>query len=226
MKRAINIYVEGQGDLVFMCHFIRHRFKIDLEIKEHFLEANSKKDIQLNLSVLDVESGNGGIDNKKINTFLDEINRTVIPLGIDIVLLLDCDTPAHSNPPGGFQYRMNYLNKLKESTKFESFLIPNNSDDGNLESLLDKIISDKGKCFYDCLKKYTTCLSCLPCDKRPKAIKKTSDFNKIRMEWYTFMMMKGNNTNSGSKRDYSEDIWDLNSPSLLPLYEFLKKKLT
>lgn len=229
MNRAINIYVEGQGDLVFMCHFIKHKFEIEFTIDDSYLNGVSKNNspLRLTIAVFDEDSENGGLDSKKITKLLKEINTSVTPLGIESILLIDSDTTDHCNPPGGYQNRNKHFGELSESNSFEYFLIPNNNDDGNLEDLLDKIISDRGKSFYDCLKNYVTCLSCLPCDKKPEEIRKTTDFNKKRMEWYTYMMQgKGNNKNSGSKRDYSKDIWDLDSPSLLSLYEFLKKKLT
>ena len=228
MNREVNIHVEGKGDLVFLCHFIKRRFSFDLKIDNKCLSASSKSNgaLTVNVRIIDTEdNGNGGINNKKISDLIHQIENVDSKLGIETVLLLDTDTPTHTHPRGGVVERTKYLDGLVEISPFDYFLIPNHKDDGNLENLLDQIVCERGKPFYACLKSYIKCLSSLTGDNIPKHILKITDFQKKQMEWYTFMMLDKGGKNTGTERDYSEDIWDLKSEVLDPLYGFLEKKI-
>lgn len=226
-KRVVHIYVEGKGDLIFISHFISKRFNIEFFHKKEGLEANSKTGVPINLKLLVVEPKNGGgIDNRKIKELMNEISSTIEKLGIESILLLDADTDKHKKPPGGFKARTEFLETYKKEVNFDYFLIPNHSENGNLEDLLKAIISENGKPFFECLKKYMLCLQQLPKDKTPRGIMDISDFSKEQMAWYTYMMQGSKNRNTGVERDYSlEEIWDLESESLSPIYTFLKNVL-
>ncbi len=229
MNRVINLYVEGKGDMGFISQFITSRFGIEFDIDFDNLKANSITDspFKLNLRVYDSESGNGGIDGTKIQDLVEEINTVNQPTGIESLLLLDADTDKHKNPIGGCEERKKYLERLKQNENFEYFLIPNHCDDGNLEDLLNSIISEKGTPFYSCLGDYVNGLKGLPEGKIPQGVIEITDFSKTQIEWYTYMMLgKSNQSNkkTGVIRDYLKDeLWDLNSSSLDPLFEFLKK---
>ena len=104
------------------------------------------------------------------------------------------------------------------SAKF--FIMPNNNNDGNLEHLLDQIISEKGANFHGCLSKYITCLSTLNKESIPREILENPDLNKKKLEWYTYMMLGKFGKKENTQNYLNEDLWDLNSNILDPLNLF------
>ncbi len=222
MRKEVNIYVEGRGDLVFLCAFLKKRFDYSFKfINDLNATLIDDENISISVSVFDPDSGHGGIDSRKIRSLIDEIKDTKAPLGIESVILLDSDTPEHENPKGGFSNRKAYLDNLQNHTPFKYFLIPDNSSDGNLEILLEGIIGLSGKPFFECLKNYVACLCKLSESDKPTGVSEISDFKKTQMEWYTYMMLGKKNRLTGANRDYSNELWDLKSLSLDPLYRFL-----
>ena len=218
--REVVIYVEGPGDLILITHLLDFHFQINLKVDDSQLSGDvNENGLKLVVRVFDVDSGNGGIDSRKIRELVEEIKRTNIPLGIKSALIIDTDTPDHSNPKGGFAHRKNYLNDLCDGTDISYFLVPNNQDDGNLETLLDEIVSANGLPYYRCLQGFITCLAILKGEQiPPKLVGK--HWEKTKLEWYAFNMDGSNSRNP--VRNYQDgDLWDLNAISLNPLREFL-----
>lgn len=220
--RIVNIYAEGIGDIIFIGQFITKHFKFKFNYELGRLQAKSeeKDGILLNIRVFDPAGREGGIDKKKITNLINEIRDVNIPTGIESIIIMDTDTSNHRQPPGSFKLRNDHLNHLKNKAHFDHFLIPNNSLDGNLESLLDNIISENGKAFYKCLASYVECLKLLGKDESPPGLEGTTDFDKTRMDWYVYMMGKKDSSTS-SNRDYMlAELWDLESDALNPLKNF------
>ena len=225
--RVVNIYVEGNGGIACTGQCIYKHFNIKFDYEFDRMQASSEESAELNvnLRVLDASGTSGGIDSKKISSLINEISSVNIPRGIESILLIDADTPEHSHPPGGYQQRTEYLNKLRETTEFDFFLIPNNSDDGNLEYLLSQIISEDGLPFYSCLSSYIECLKALDDDTAPQGVQEIADLDKERFGWYVYMM-QGKGKAVESPRDYLQtDYWNLSAPALEPLRSFLEEVL-
>ncbi|MCR9253574.1 MAG: hypothetical protein NXI20_24375 [bacterium] len=224
--RIINIYVEGKGDILFIGQFLEKHFSLNFNYQLNTFEASSiENEPKINIRVLDSSDSNGGIDSKKLRNLLDEIKNVNIPLGIENIILLDADTEDHSNPPGGYSSRSEYLQLMQEEVEFEYFLMPNNQDDGNLENLLHHLISNGGKSFYECLDNYINCLRAIQNETSANGVLEISDFNKQKIEWYVYLM--GGKAMRSSNRNYlDEEFWNLDSEALDPLKSFFLKVFT
>lgn len=230
MKR-VNFHLEGPGEIRFISLLLLKQ--LDLEFvpqgKYGINMSCEKNDLEINLRPYDLANKSGGVNSRRIRDLLLNLKKTSAPLGEKNVLIIDSDTPAHHSPLGGFHGRKKYLLDLKREydVDFEFFLIPNNSDNGNLEDLLDGLVSAEGKEFYSCLKRYTNCLAGLDFAALPRQLKDV-DFTKVRFDWYTHnMSCKVSRKDSGlAVRDYLKDeIWNLESAQLSPLFNFIKAQL-
>lgn len=214
--RQINIYVEGKSDIAFVSHFLKHNYSFEFAFDRTRLVATCCQEVAISILTLKPSSGDGGINRKAITNLIKEITTANIPVGIESIILLDTDTDQHNDPKGGFLNRSEYLNSLIKNEKIKFFLIPNNKDDGNLESLLGDAISKNGKTFYNCLCNYVNCLSKIT-EQRPKGIADIKDFNKTKLDWYTYIML-GKDANHNNYLDV--ELWDLQTASLAPLKAF------
>ena len=222
--KQVNIYVEGKGDMLFLAHFITNHFGVEFEIDAAAITArSSSQSLQIIITAFDGDSKEGGIDQKKISGLIEEILNVNAPLGIQSVIFIDADTPAHKHPQGGFTDRNAYLEKFQATVDFSFFIIPNHSDNGNLEDLLDTIIATNGKPFYECLSRYVTCLENISGPFIPKYVEESKCMKKEKILWYTYMML-GKKTSKSEQQNYLQaDLWDLTSVSLNPLKLFLAK---
>jgi hypothetical protein len=115
----------------------------------------------------------------------------------------------------------NITNKSKElALKFDSiFLFPNNQEKGNLETLLKKSVETGNEKLFDCIEDYVKC--------RDKIGLKNKNHIDEKEKLYIYHgSFKDSGKAKGSEREYlNKDIWDLDSPHLQPLKEFLRKEL-
>ncbi|TCJ17072.1 hypothetical protein EPD60_07105 [Flaviaesturariibacter flavus] len=223
--KQLRIYVEGKGDLIFIGHLIAEQFNINITTDLNKLKGVYSNEVyEIEIHTFSPNTGQGGISNKSLRSLVDTIIKPNNELGLENVLILDTDTPNHKNPAGGYVERKSYLDQLLNGLDVKYFLIPNNSDDGNLESLLTECISDGGKQFYSCLSSYVSCLEQIA-ENKPKGIREIECFDKTKLDWYTYMMLGKVNNKEG--RDYlKQDLWDLDRPCLDKLKEFLNETLS
>ena len=215
--RIIHIYVEGKGDMNFICQFLKKHFEVVFPTAEKDLKiCGTHANYSVDLLTCSRGNGNGGI-NSQILTSLLEQAKINAQAGIESIILIDADTPAHADPKGGFPFRQQFLSEKAADNAIKYFILPDHQSDGNLEDLLDGLISEKGEKFYACLTNYTNCLSSIITENIPKGYANISDFKKAKLEWYSFIMLG----NKKSDRDYTEnDIWNLNAERLNPLKQF------
>ncbi|MCC7318245.1 MAG: hypothetical protein IT219_06895 [Bacteroidales bacterium] len=228
MKKNINIYVEGEGEICFFSILLKHHFDYNLQFQKvgDYTNMIYKSDyFTVNLRPFNLDLVGGGIDGKKIRQVANEIKINIEKKETNI-LIIDADTESHK-PAGGFNNRYKYLEglKLEFGIEFYFFLIPDHNNQGNLETLLENLVSEKGKPFFKCLTNYSSCLAELLKIQVPVELNRVDDFNKKKFEWYIYNMLgtKYANETSLSKRDYTRnELWNLDSDSLLPLLNFLK----
>ena len=129
------------------------------------------------------------------------------------VVLFDADDTDHPTTLSNITKEAERL-----SLKFDSdFLFPDNKTTGNLESLLKSSVAIGNERLFKCIEDYATCKGALNL-KRPRII---DEKEKL---WIYHGSFEESGNAQGSKRNYLDfDIWDLNSLSLNPLKEFLKK---
>ena len=117
------------------------------------------------------------------------------------------------------------LNKIntavqKHAVKFDSvFLFPDNKSKGNLESLLRDSVVKGNEGIFKCIEDYAACKDTLNL-KRPRV---NDEKEKL---WIYHGSFEESGNAHGSKRSYlDQDIWDLNSPILKSLKEYLEQFL-
>lgn len=131
---------------------------------------------------------------------------------------------------GGYESRRKYLEAYKKSLEidFELFLMPNNKEDGNFETLLESIARcDLHPKFFECFDLYEICINTEKnSDGKPK-YKTPNKKGKLHTYITSMPLSKKEKDRIGSGNWLFEDTkyWDLDSDKLKPLIEFLRKKL-
>lgn len=145
--------------------------------------------------------------------------------GINLVIF-DADSPENK---GGYQKRYNYLMRLKTelNIEFELFLFPNNSHDGDLETILENCTNVKHKRLFDCFEAYNRCISNF---KNPDGSNEYSVPNR-KSKIYAYLEsqnLSGKRAKRLKDQDYMFELpefWNLNSEYLDPLKQFLRQYL-
>ena len=97
------------------------------------------------------------------------------------------------------------------------FLMPNDQDSGDLETLLERISVAEHRTLHDCFEEYERCLQ-----TRNEYRSYRIPNNKVRKATiYAYCEALDIETNE-IKRDYCDpQHWDLNAPAIVPLKQFL-----
>ncbi len=130
--------------------------------------------------------------------------------GMKHIAILDTDSD--------FEKRKKYLDQqiLANDLELQYFLIPNNCDTGNVETLILELINSSEKDFFDCFDNYISC------------IKKCNNIlihpgNKEKV--YAFLHSKTDYIKS-KKIDFNDTtIWDSQHPDLLKISNFITTTL-
>ena len=138
--------------------------------------------------------------------------------GIANLVIFDADFPENG---GGFGDRKNEIEdwKTKHGLDFELFLFPNNEVDGELETLLEKIINPQNAAIFSCWDNFEECLTTkTTCTKNPLTI----PAKKSKIYAYMEVLHGESNTEKIKIKDPYRDFtnsqhWDLSVPALEPL---------
>lgn len=207
------IIVEGIADITFLRDYLIH---LNPNFKETYDKKKNKHELKLehdNSQTILIQSTNGytNIKSKKstIKIYTDKSYKTLIIQ----------DTDDKSKSDGGLENRNKYLNELKEELDidFETFLFPNNFDDGDLETLLLKIVEPTN--FHQ----INTCLQeFINAEEELKLgyAKELSDNKGIIFNY--FRAHKGMLNSKEEHRIYESLFWDFNHNSLKELNNFLE----
>ncbi|MFD0837106.1 DUF3226 domain-containing protein [Mariniflexile aquimaris] len=158
-----------------------------------------------------------------------ELSKSIIEKHIDeghtVVLVFDADTVEKK---GGFIKRSEELNYILKKLNFQInfFLFPNNTNDGDFESLLESIASSDRKDIFKCFDAYEACVKSL---NKP-SLNFITPIRKSRIYAYmeTFPeidKLKSKELKAGSNFFDNKSYWDLNSKALEPLNNFLTQYL-
>lgn len=184
------IFVEGSDDKCFLkdySDYLLTRFKKTINFK--IIEVGGNKKLASNTNI------------KKYKDNIEEVEK--------VKIIFDADNDLELA-------KENIKNQLGEELfdKCEIFLIPNNKDKGNLETLMENIA--KEKCVLQCFDNYTECLKTL--QNKNRDIRLPTKKSKIYAYKYSF------GYNNGDK-NYKIDntYFDLDNEYLTPLKEFLLK---
>ena len=185
------IFVEGKHDR----HFVNSM--IELWFPGH--------NINLNIQIC-----NGNIiqkkEKKKVENHFQKGNKTII-------IIFDADTNFGDvqNKINAFQQSLDISNS---DFQLKSYLFPNNQDNGNLETLLERMFHSEHKSILDCFQKYETCL-----EAQNKGYTNPTQKSKI------YAYLEAQNQVKEEKRDYKNEkknSWNLEHKDLMKFKEFLE----
>lgn len=193
------ILVEGVADEVFMEAYIK---KIGLE--------------QYPITIKRCE----GYTNLQTSAYINELQKNIDKGGKNLVVF-DADNDCES--------RRKELMDIRTKVDFELFLLPNDSDPGALENLLEKIINPDNQCILDCWNNYEKELSkCRIPWKNPQTPTTPAYKTKIYgyLEALTGTTKEEKKKIKEKERDYlNRNLWNLDSEALNPLKIFLLKHI-
>lgn len=146
----------------------------------------------------------GGVS--KLASVANEIHKSHNE-GSRIAVLLDADSDV--------EHRRDELTKeiARLSLPIEqAFLLPDDTREGDLETLLEQLAPASHRAVYDCLDEYEACLRSLDSQY-------TTPNRKARV--YAYCEAVGSNT--GADKNYDDSThWDRSAPGLEPLRQFLR----
>lgn len=196
----VKIFVKGKEDKLFI---------------EKYLEFLSKNN---SLQKYIVENVGGWTKIRDLSQRFEENSDS----GGTNLVVFDADTIAKG---GGFQVRSQEINSIavEYNISFELFLFPDNSSEGDFESLLESIINKNHRCLLDCFEGYENCLS------REKDNKGNNRYNsplrKSKIYSYVDAFPKSKRDKEKFKKgDYFFDkveYWDMTSNGANSLKDFL-----
>ena len=184
-----DVFVEGPSDKVFLQCLLKN-----MEIS------------RVHTSVI-----GGGVSH--LHKVKNEIQRSH-DNGKWIAIVLDADCHPQSR-------RIEFLNERDKLnltiTDNHCFLLPNNHDQGDLETLLEQISVREHRTLHDCFEEYERCMQ-----TRNELRSYHIPNNKVRKaKIYAYGDALGIETNE-NKRDYCDSrYWDLNASAVEPLKQFL-----
>lgn len=176
----------------------------DVRFLQDFIEFHFRKKIERNLFIeIGGKSETIHLSQTKIQTSTDAGKLNII--------IFDADDNDYQSTLANVKAKERDL-----SLKFDKiFLFPDNNSKGNLESLLKSSVTKGNEELFDCIEAYAICKAALNL-KNPRSI---DEKEKIRIYQGSFVEP---NRVKGSERSYLDNnIWDLNSPMLIPLKKFL-----
>jgi len=197
----VRIFVEGKDDKNF----------ISFVISYFFSAVNSPEIIHI--------GGYTNLPKQKV-----KFHETTDQGGINLVIF---DADSENTTYGGFNKKMNYLIQQKAELKieFETFLFPNNQDNGTLETLLLKLVNPEHQRVLNCFDEYQKCLERFNSDANP--VYKMPDLKaKIYALIDAFSVSWAEDEKRKKHGSYDDQrIWNLNQEAVNPLKDFLLKHL-
>jgi len=212
------IIVEGIADLIFLKDYLMFSDNT-CSIALNAIKKNKFPNIKLETKTKEIKILIGG--GCTVFSTIGQHIQEHIDDGFQLLVIQDADDSTKSY--GGLTARVEYLETIKKElgVDFKTFLFPNNSDDGDLETLLLQIANTKKfTASNSCYSQYIQCVSEISekkfCDELRD--KKAHVFNYFRT-YYGMKCAKEEN------REYCETYWDFNHPSLSSFQNFFNQHL-
>lgn len=177
---------EGKHDARFLEDIITHHFNKTKGIHYSFYEL-------------------GGITNLRNTGKITRLKETAATKNLLVIVDADKNFSAA-------QQSLNDIIKNQFSNNVAGFLMPNNKDNGNLESLLFNIVDEKLKPFFSCFDTFQQCLN-------EANVGFTPYDDKARIN--ALLSALQDDPIGAKDRVYTKPHWDLDHPYLKPLVDFL-----
>jgi len=195
MAGSIKIFVEGEADEKFISDYISYLYEIDI----------SEDVIKL-----------GGWEGIKDGGMINQFKKNTDNLGTNLIII-DADSDVEER-------RLTIRSIIdKNEITASLFLLPNNAEEGDLETLLERIINGHNSQIFDCWEKYEYCLSEINIEGRVKPLTIPAKKSKI----YSYIEALVDDSNAQKKlikdpnRNYKNtEHWNLESDSLSDLHGF------
>jgi len=207
------IFVEGKADATFIRDYLCFLYP-DFEIIKDNQKEKELKNLRNSIKIV-VAGGYTAIQ-KNLNTKFEEIQD----FKYKILVIQDADNSIKDPNNGGIELRLRYLNLIKNDLKinFEIFLFPDNENDGDLETLLLKIVNkEQFNKSYDCYKKYSDCVKEI--SQKEFGDELLEDKNVVFNYFRTY---NGMENAKEENRKYSDEYWRFTSKKLNPLKTFFE----
>lgn len=206
----INIYVEGKPDIPLIEGIIKNKFP--RTAVEYSIEST------------------GGYTN--ISKFVNPSQENRDDDGINLVIF-DADSSIY--PDGGIDKRKAYIS-AQNSFIDDVFLFPNNSDDGDLEILLERIVNPTHQQVVDSFNQYQEDIGSKVFTNTPVVQNYEVPAQKAKIYSYADIL-QASFKKQGTKANIDKlnlsvyclpdkDFWDFDSEDLQPLIDFLAKYFT
>lgn len=204
----INIYVEGKPD-------------------ERLIEGIIKNKFPTTTAAYKIVT-TGGYTNIKKHTILSEENRD--NEGINLVVF---DADSSTQPDGGVLKRKEYITAQNIFVD-DVFLFPNNTDDGDIEILLEQIVNPNHQQIINSFNRFQEDIGSKDFTTTPDVCKYIVPAQKSKIFAYADILKNSYAEHKNSAKNISlldtrvyclpdTDFWDLESEALLPLIQFLQK---
>ena len=197
---AIKIFVEGIADKKFISDYILSVYGQNINTDIISTEGWA--------TIKSIEKGEMYRTQMMKNTDDDGIN----------LIIFDADN--------NFTERLTEINTWKGlyGVEFNSFLWPNHSDSGDLETVLENVINPNNQLIFECWEGYENCLQGQIIEGRDTPL--TIPARKTKIYGYLEALHGESKTQKEmlkeQKRNYQKtEYWDLNSEYLMPLRGFL-----
>ena len=179
------IFVEGKEDLFFLKYYLSHIEKDSLSI------------------ALRQAGGKDRIVKEYIRQLIGELEREHgHELEIKIIIVFD----ANENTKEEISSKLRGL-------KYKLFLFPDNSSEGNIEDLLEKIILPNKQDIFECFEAYKKCLT-----------EKNKDYQLPDKKAKIYSYKEALGAKHGEEQ-FKPEHWNFDSPALDPLKNFLLENL-
>ena len=224
--KTVNVLLEGDKDVYFLREFILQRFPCFLREENsipHRLAKEPAEMIDEQHRVKVILYKMGGF--RKVVSHADLLlPKADVRENFSAAVVFDSDYPA-SGDSGGQNDRRNWIKKaVKDSRRHVDltddllFLFPDNKDDGDLEVLMERMVSDTDphRSFLDvCWRNFDDCV-------------KKHGFNplsqKSKLNEYSAAFNADTWSDGGVNAAFSdESLWNWNAAALNPLYNFLQR---
>jgi hypothetical protein len=212
--KTLHFWVEGIADQKLLADLLRVWFDIDFHgnMKPNQTWEGKKESNNFRVFIALLGSVEGIKPKKKKNDF----DQNTIQ-GILNIALLDADDD--------FQTRKAEIEAYQQEMTFEFFLLPDNQNSGDLETLLEAIINPLNQPIFDCWNGYETCLQT---QNNPHSTNGRFTTPARKTKIYAYLEALFGDTKSQKKlikeanRSYTlTEHWNLDSLALLPLKHFL-----
>lgn len=174
------------------------KFRIIVEGKEDlFFLKNYLSHIEKDSLSIDLERINGktNLDKEYIRSSIDE--------GLEIIIVFDANEDTKKE-----------VSKKLQGLEYKLFLFPDNSNNGNIEDLLEQIILPDEQGIFECFENYEKCLK-----------EKNYPLPDKKAKIYSYKKTLGALAEKHREAQFKPEYWNFDSPALDPLKHFLSENL-